>query len=163
MKFCNEGFLVIQHLLSKASRYHPNWLAIRASYGMNGIFMHFKDLNIFADYMLKHQSRRPPDHLVVEWYAGETAESKAYRGSRVNIGFRHNLFDHIGVASTLRAEKSGSYPGCYDDLFEPTVFKVEAFSPLECPRDDIWPCRVAKPDSFRIDWKQLKPSMGRHH
>jgi len=32
----------IQYLLDKASRYHPDWLAIRASYGMNGVFMRDK-------------------------------------------------------------------------------------------------------------------------
>jgi hypothetical protein len=36
MSFCPSGITTIQYLLSKASRYHPNWLAIRASYGMNG-------------------------------------------------------------------------------------------------------------------------------
>lgn len=29
--------------------------AIRASYGMNGIFMHNKDLLVFADYLRKNQ------------------------------------------------------------------------------------------------------------
>lgn len=155
MQFCPSGFLSIQYLLDKASRYHKDWLAIRASYGMNGIFMHYKDLHTFADYLVKHQSRRPPDHLVVEWYAGETPESKSYRGNRANIGFRYNLFDHIGLTSTLRSEKSGSFPRCYEFLYEPTVFKVEAFSPQECPRDDVWPCAFSSPDRHRIDWGAL--------
>lgn len=159
MQFCPNGFLAIQYLLSKASRYHPNWLAIRASYGMNGIFMHDADLAVFADYLIKHQVRRPPDHLVVEWYAGETKESAKYKQKRANIGFRYNLFHHIGVVSTLRSQKSGSFPVCYELLAEPTVFKVEAFSPSECPFEDIWPCNIPHLDKFTIDWsKQLHRS-----
>ncbi len=50
----------------------------------------------FAGYLTQHQQRRPPDHLVVEWYAGESAESKAYKGGRANIGFKYNMFNHIG-------------------------------------------------------------------
>lgn len=152
MQFCSNGLLAMQYMLSKADRYHPNWLAIRASYGMNGIFMHDKDLETFADYLLKHQSRRPPDHLVVEWYAGESAEAGKYKGNRANIGFKYNLFNHIGVVSTLRSQKSTSYPKCYEPLLEPTVFKVEAFDPHQCPKDDIWPCNVKNPDKFRIQW-----------
>ncbi len=157
MQFCANGFLAIQHLLAKASRYHPDWLAIRASYGMNGIFMHNKDLPVFADYLVKHQARRPPDHLVVEWFAGETAESKQHRGQRANIGYKYNLFDHIGVVSTLRSQHSGSFPRCYEMLLEPTVFQVEAFSLAECPRDDLWPCKVAAPDSYTVDWSKQHP------
>jgi hypothetical protein len=152
MQFCANGLLAMQYLLNKASRYHPNWLAIRASYGMNGIFMHDKDLETFADYLLKHQARRPPDHLVVEWYAGETPEAGAYKAHRANIGFKYNLFNHIGVVSTLRSQRSTSYPKCYEPLLEPTVFQVEAFSPRDCPRDDVWPCNVKTPDKFKIDW-----------
>lgn len=73
---------------------------------MNGIFLPDEDLEVFADYLVKHQERRPPDHLVVEWYAGETAEAKAHKAGRANIGFKYNLFDHIGEVSTLRAQKS---------------------------------------------------------
>lgn len=159
MQFCPQGLLAFQYLLNKASRYHPNWLAIRASYGMNGVFLHDKDMSVFADYLLKHQARRPPDHLVVEWYAGETKESKAHKQDRVNIGFKYNLFDHIGQVSTLRKEKQTSFPLCYDDLAEPVVFKVESFSAQECPTDDLWPCN-ADPNVIRslplIRWSELK-------
>ena len=34
MQICANGLLAIQYLLNKASRYHNNWMAIRASYGM---------------------------------------------------------------------------------------------------------------------------------
>lgn len=146
MMLCWNGFLAMQYMIQKASRYHPHWLAIRASYGMNGVVMHDEDLETFANYLIDNQIRRPPDHLVVEWYAGETKVSKAYKGNRVNIGFKHNLFDHLGIISTLRSQQQTTFPRCYELLAEPTVFQVEAYSPAQCPHDDIWPCRVANPD-----------------
>lgn len=160
MQFCPQSLLVFQYLLNKASRYHPNWLAIRASYGMNGIFLHDKDMAIFANYLLKHQARRPPDHLVVEWYAGETPESAAHKENRVNIGFKYNLFDHIGKVSTLRKEKQTTFPLCYEDLAEPVVFKVESFSIRDCPHDDLWPCNNVNQNIIQssplIQWDSLK-------
>lgn len=162
MRFCPYMLLTLQYVIDKSNAYHPNWLAIRASYGMNGIFMRNNngDLAVFAEFLFKHQARRPPDHLVVEWFAGESPESKKYKGGRVNIGFRYNLFDHIGASSTLRRETSVAYPKCYDELLEPTVFQVEAFSRRDCPKDDIWPCVVTNPDktvkqATRIDWGLL--------
>jgi hypothetical protein len=155
MKFCDYGFEAIQYLLEKSTLYHNDWLAIRASYGMNGIFMHYKDIQVFSEYLLSNQVRRPPDHLVVEWFAGETEVSKKYKGNRVNIGFRYNLFDHIGRKSTLRSAEQIAFPGCYDPLMEPTVFKVEAFDPMVCPNDDIWPCDVPNRRKKRIKWDAL--------
>lgn len=89
---------------------------------------------------VQNQKRRPPDHLVVEWYAGETPRSKAYKKNRANIGFRYNIFNHLGVVSTLRPTSSPKYLTCYEELLEPTVFQVEAFNPQQCPADDLWPC-----------------------
>ena len=109
---------------------------------MNGVFMHQKDLEAFSNYLIKHQHRRPPDHLVVEWYAGETKESALFKQKRVNIGFRYNFFHHLGKTSTLRPQAQSGFPGCYDELLVPTVFEVEAFDPNVCPNDDIWPCNV---------------------
>ena len=71
---------------------------------MNGIIMRNSngDLQAFANYLEQHQRRRPPDHLVVEWFAGEKPQSKRYRNDRQHMAFRYNLFDHLGKTSSLR-------------------------------------------------------------
>jgi hypothetical protein len=164
MQLCSYGFMVLHYLINKINTYYPknhgsHWLAVRFSYGMNGLLFHNnQDLKTFADYLIKHQARRPPDHLVVEWYAGETPESKDYKQQRVNIGFKYNLFDHLGSVSTLRSGKQATYPRCYDWLVEPTVFEVEAYNARKCPKDDIWPCHPSVPAQFHvpmIDWGQI--------
>jgi len=163
MQICAHGLLATQYMISKGSVYHPDWFAIRASYGMNGVVMRWRDLHGFAQYLLKHQTRRPPDHLVVEWYAGETEESKRVKNKRVNIGFRYNFFEHLGKISTLRPQQQSGFPGCYDELLEPTVFEVEAFNLQQCPRDDIWPCnninKERKKHTVRLDWSVVKKTV----
>ena len=118
--------------------------------------MRNSDLPVFSQYLVHHQMRRPPDHLVVEWYAGETEESKIYKSGRVNIGFKFNLFDHIGSVSTLRKEitSANSFPHCFDQLLVPTVFEVEAYNPIVCPHEDIWPCR-GKQSLPVVDWAAM--------
>jgi hypothetical protein len=153
MVLCKGGLGATQHMLSKATRYHNKWIALRTSYGMNGIFLHDEDMAHFHQYLLKHQVRRPPDHLAVEWFAGETKESGGYRGKRVNVAYRFNIYDHIGVYSTLRSMKQTSFPKCYEALGEPTLFQVEAFSPTQCPKDDIWPCRVSNAEAMYVRFK----------
>ena len=94
-----------------------------------------------------------PDHLAVEWFAGETKESGGYRGSRINVAYRYNIYDHIGLYSTLRSQKQTSFPRCYEMLGEPTLFQVEAFSPKQCPKDDIWPCQVQNAEHMYVRFK----------
>ena len=142
MLLCPSGFLAMQYMLKKASNYHPDWLALKTSYGMNGIFLREKDVLVFANYLEKHQARRPPDHLVVEWFARETKEASTYAKSRINVAFKYNIFDHVGSSSSLRNQMQSTFPGCYEMLLEPVNFKVEAFSLRDCPHDDIWPCNI---------------------
>jgi len=144
MLICRSGLKAIRHMMKKAAAYHGDWLIVRASYGMNGIFMPYKDLLPFASYLEKHYQRRPPDHLAVEWFAGETAESKAYKAGRAHVVFKYNIFDHIGVTSSVQNFKQEGYPRCFALLLEPVNFEVDAFSIRNCPYDDIWPCQKTK-------------------
>ena len=92
---------------------------------MNGIIIRDEDVLGFSNYLLKHQERRPPDHLVVEWFAGENPESSLVKNGRAHLAFRYNILHHLGIVSTLRSAKSKAFPKCFEELGEPTLFLVE--------------------------------------
>jgi len=143
MELCPHALFAIQYMLTKAERYHPGFMMIRCSYGMNGIIIRDDDMKSFGDYLEEHQARRPPDHLVVEWFAGETPQSASLKNGRAHLSFRYNILNHLGKVSTLRDARSKAFPICYEDLGEPILFEVEAFNYLKCGDDDISPCNVS--------------------
>ena len=150
MALCYHGFRAMSYIVERASQFYPDWLAIRASFGMNGIFLKDEDLIPFADYLVEHQARRPPDHLVVEWFAGELDQSEAYKNNRPHLCFRWNIFQHLGTKSTL-GSRTKRMPGCFEMLTTPVVFPVEAFLKTKCPRQDFTPCEAMKGHPM-LDW-----------
>ena len=143
------------------SKLVSTFTSLRCGFGLNGIVMHnrapYNDVSRFREYLLRHYPRRPPDHLIVEYFAQESHEAREYFGgtgqSRVVAAFRHNLFEHLGGSvSTLREEEAWSFPGCFSDLIAPQVFVVEAWNPVDCPHDDIWPCNVPHATPTVITW-----------
>src|SRR5690606_1497785 len=97
--------------------YHPNWIGIRCSFGLNGIIMNNnEDIKIFSNYLNTHAYRRPPDHLCSEFLANERPQylPNGYLQNRKYIGFRYNIFDHMGEISTLRESKHWSFPKCHN-------------------------------------------------
>ncbi|CAM9349370.1 unnamed protein product [Ectocarpus sp. 12 AP-2014] len=164
MLLCPGGAAAIGRMISKAHSYHPDWIAIRASFGMNGILIQDKDVLTFASYLEMHQKRRPPDHLVVEWFAGETPASAEFKGNRQHMAFRYNVFQHLGSVSTLRGKISPDYPKCFEELTIQTLFEVEAFDFKGCPDEDMSPCDVpasAKSGFPKIMWRDLYAEEGR--
>lgn len=138
---CPQGLEATRYLLNRATLSHGDWLAIRASFGLNGILLHGKDLVPLATYLDKHQARRPPDHLTSEWLLGETAEAAAHKRERAHLAFRYNLLEHVGAVSTLRkAPPRTKFPMCWRPLVAPVLFMAEAFKASACPADDVWPC-----------------------
>ena len=155
-ELCPGAMTAIHYFIEKANRYNPHWAGIRCSFGLNGIVLQntdpHQDVLYFKSYLLRHYARRPPDHLVVEWYAGEISESKKYISDRKVMAFRHNIANHIGSKSTLRSSKHWSFPGCFEELIAPQVFEVEAWDPSKCPKDDIWPCDYESSSPSTIKW-----------
>ena len=64
---CRNAIQAIQYVLDKAQEYNPSYLALRVSYGMNGIIMKSEDALAFADYLWQHVARLPPDLLYGEY------------------------------------------------------------------------------------------------
>jgi hypothetical protein len=169
-EFCPNTLLALSYMVSKANSYQGvgKWAGIRCSFGLNGILMHNggglgtdasgtakpPDVWRFGQYLLRHFNRRPPDHLVVEFYAKESEEAKEYFGdSRHVMAFRYNVGNHIGgQQSTLREEEAWSFPGCFTELIAPQVFPVEAWNPVDCPEDDLWPCNYPNAAPTYISW-----------
>ena len=116
------------------------WNALRVSYGLNGGVLRGGDVRTLARYLSAHLARRPPDHLWVEWFAGETPESGGHKGGRPHFAFRYNILEHFGYSSSLRDKVSPLYALCYQTLDSTVVFEVEAFKMEACSHDHVWPC-----------------------
>jgi hypothetical protein len=139
-RLCPSAAKAIGYMLSRATVEHGEWNAIRTGYGLNGAILRGYDVPVLEAYYRKHLARRPPDHLLVEWFAGERPESAGHRADRAHVAFRYNILEHFGFASSLRAVTSPVYAYCYDELNDGVVFEVEAYKPMLCGHDDIWPC-----------------------
>jgi hypothetical protein len=139
-RLCPRALASLSYLLRKAEYANPGWNAIRVSYGLNGALIRGADVQVLSGYYRKHVARRPPDHMTVEWFAGETPESAAMRRGRPHVAFKYNVLEHFGVTSSLRDGRSPVYAFCYDKLDAAVVFDVEMWREAECGHDDIWPC-----------------------
>jgi hypothetical protein len=158
---CPEFIRILSYITNKAYSINRDFISIKISYGMNGLLLHnypteqYKnevfdasgeqgslkgDLDTFADYLIKHQSRRPPDHLSTEWTCGERPESRIHKRNRPHMAYRYNLLNHIGVTSTLRNTEMVNFATCYKELDSSVLFEVDAWKRNQCAHDDIWPC-----------------------
>lgn len=126
-ELCPNGLRSITYMIDRGTKLLGDWLLFRFSYGFNGFLTPGKDASTLASYLEKHQARRPPDHLLVEWFAGEKPESFAYKNGRPHACYRYNLLNHVGKVSTLRSQTSPNYPVCYQPFTNLDLFDVEVF------------------------------------
>lgn len=154
--FCDNALLALDYMIARAHEYEGvnGWSAIRCSFGLNGIVLQngatqrdHADVAAFRLYLGEHYVRRPPDHLAVEFYAKESRQARKHFGKRRVMAFRYNIARHDGKHSTLREDVAWDTPQCFTELIAPQVFPVEAWNPVDCPRDDMWPCdgKAARP------------------
>ena len=159
--FCPNGLGSLHYAVNKAYRYDPNWIALRVSYGFNGVVVRQADLPSLQAHLAKHFERRPPDHLLFEWFSGERPDTRQQALGRSYRIYRHNLFFHIGVKSTINQPSHRFIPGCYALLYD-WLLPAEVFNEKDCPDDDLWPCKEASrhaPTDFavpRLVWSSDK-------
>lgn len=161
-RLCPQGFESIALALHRAKFSNMNWNAIRISYGLNGAIIRGVDVPKLSSYYMKRYTHRPPDHLLVEWFAGETVESAVIKAQRPHLSFKYNLLEHFGHTSSLRVATSSYFPYCYQLMDGKVVFEVEAFKEAECSHDIIWPCLqpsdsrfIAVSNHSRMDFEKL--------
>jgi hypothetical protein len=162
-RLCPQGFESIALALHRAKFSNTmNWNAIRISYGLNGAIIRGVDVPKLSSYYMKRYTHRPPDHLLVEWFAGETVESAVIKAQRPHLSFKYNLLEHFVHTSSLRVATSSYFPYCYQLMDGKVVFEVEAFKEAECNHDIIWPCLqpsdsrfIAVSNHSRMDFEKL--------
>ncbi|KAL6771926.1 hypothetical protein ACKKBG_A28325 [Auxenochlorella protothecoides x Auxenochlorella symbiontica] len=95
---------------ANAQRESKGWVALRVSYGMNGVLMHNADIPDLMDYLWRHVTRKPPDLLWAEWVA---LQARA-RPPRPYAVYRYNVLNHLGAISSfaVRPDRPG-WPGCW--------------------------------------------------
>ncbi|KFM29335.1 Alpha-1,3-mannosyl-glycoprotein 4-beta-N-acetylglucosaminyltransferase C [Auxenochlorella protothecoides] len=95
---------------ANAQRESKGWVALRVSYGMNGVLMHNADIPDLVDYLWRHVTRKPPDLLWAEWVA---LQARA-RPPRPYAVYRYNVLNHLGAISSfaVRPDRPG-WPGCW--------------------------------------------------
>lgn len=145
--WCQSALFGMAYIAARLEAQHrAEWLVARFSFGFNGFMLHGgADVRALAAYLHKHQARRPPDHLLVEWFAGETNESLAHKQRRVHAAYKFNLLIHRGAVSSLRSTGQPLYVSCWRAIKPPIVFPVEAFAANCAEPEDLSPCHVASP------------------
>jgi len=152
MQLCPNGMRALHHAVEKANSY-TDWSVLRVSYGMNGLVFQMRDLQPFGEYLRQRLTERPPDHVVVEWFASETDTSKSHFNGRPNMAFKHNLFAHLGQVSSIGKDIRQT-PQCFDQLGDLMV-DVERFDSTKCGDDDISPCAMRRGPPKLVQWTSI--------
>lgn len=157
MNFCPGTLQGLMYVVDKVERaVGQEFSAIRVSYGMNGAILQWRDVPVLAKYMRDNLHRRPPDHLLVEWYVQETPRSRKELQGRPLFSFRYSMFFHSGTKSSLRDSPQAAFPGCFHELGPPILFDGEAFQKSQCPQEDLSPCDKFSSRGLRLKFQPLE-------
>lgn len=146
--YMEDDFIICEnaesHILSIylwALKYRRYWKSIRTSIGFSGLFLQTRDINeyintIWEDCLNPKKILYPIDYgLAMKWtHINNTKE-------RVHYTFKYNLFEHIGLHSTVGNNMDHHYnPKCFDGMAHSFNFYLEKFDTSQCEEYMISPC-----------------------
>ncbi len=164
---CGHALRAVHYAVAKASLRVPDWLALRVSYGMNGIVMRTADVPTLAGYLRRHVARLPPDLLWREWaQAGGSGRRRSSGGGaavaprRPLLVYRQNLLSHTGTVSSFAVRPARkAWPGCYAPMAKVwSLSRREQFDAARCAHEDISPCAALR--DAPEDWATRLPLFG---
>lgn len=134
---CRDIVPIISYLVNKVSRLNSDWLALRFSFGMNGILMRTAELIQFKTYLFDRIAQLPPDMVYEEWLKFQRSSAK--REQHIYV---HNLLDHVGKISSFQGRpERQKWPRCFDNLSDAwSLPPIEKFKAKTCKHSDISPC-----------------------
>ena len=147
---CANMVHIISYLIGKVERLDPDWLAIRLSFGMNGILMKALDLLAFKHVLQQGLTQLPPDLIYQEWL-----EQMQREENRTQYIYEHNLLDHIGSVSSFsfKRPERPEWPGCFQPLAAVWSFAlIEKFDLQKCRHSDISPCSDMNHEAHQERW-----------
>jgi len=121
---------------------YKSWLALRVSYGMNGIVIRDEDLSRFSVHVKENMSRKPVDLLWQEFALHSTEHTAILtRGRELHI-YRYNLLAHIGEVSSFTGRPPRQkWPQCYEYMTRAWSLQENESFQLKClDSSDFTPC-----------------------
>jgi len=148
---CPEFFARSRTVLEAARSIDPNYAAVRVSYGMNGVFLHCKDLGPMIQYLQDNIKFGPADTLFgYLWTVTKRVKDTKHIPdvslfhNRSYFVVRNNIMEHFGkVSSRSQKDKEEEaklrptntelhYPRCDDILNYQGLYALESYNPEEC-------------------------------
>lgn len=175
---CPLALRALQHAMASADAGAATrgWVALRVSYGLNGVVLRSGDVLALADYFWEHVARLPPDLLWAEWVRARSQRPRPAalaglrrerlpaepRGDlRPYVIYQHNLMRHLGEISSFAVRPDRpAWPGCFEPMAKAWSLATFERYDRRCLRySDLSPCThrgrgatQARP-AARIDWR----------
>jgi len=128
---CHGLLAALVAAVARADAVHGAFAALRVSYGLNGIVVPKSELAALAAHVGARAGAKPPDLAFTEW---------ALAAPKPLVAYRHNLFVHVGAASSIGNAGSRWNTACFELLFDWLQVDGEVFDVHKCAHDVVSPC-----------------------